>query len=102
MEARKVSTTIPVSEVPFVMRALGFYPSEQEVCKKTFFQLTLVKCHLFLFVQIQDMLNEIKFSTYVDTGEYKSEVDMDDFIRRKNLFFLLLTHTAHTMFLQLK
>ena len=30
-ENRMVSTTIPLSEVPFVMRALGFYPSEQEV-----------------------------------------------------------------------
>ena len=31
MEMRDVSTKIPLSEVPFVMRAMGFYPSEQEV-----------------------------------------------------------------------
>lgn len=29
---RKVSTTIPIEEIPYVMRAIGFYPSEQEVC----------------------------------------------------------------------
>ena len=33
MEKRDVSVRIPLSEVPFVMRAMGFYPSEQEVCK---------------------------------------------------------------------
>lgn len=31
-ETRQVSTAIPLAEVPFVMRALGFYPTEQEVC----------------------------------------------------------------------
>ena len=33
METRDVSTKISLSEVPFVMRAMGFYPSEQEVNK---------------------------------------------------------------------
>lgn len=28
---RKVSTTIPIEEIPYIMRAIGFYPSEQEV-----------------------------------------------------------------------
>ena len=31
MDRRQVDTRIDLSEVPFVMRALGFYPSEQEV-----------------------------------------------------------------------
>lgn len=31
MQTRQVSTHIPLAEVPFVMRALGFYPTEQEV-----------------------------------------------------------------------
>jgi len=31
MEQRVVSGTIPLSEIPFVMRALGFYPTEQQV-----------------------------------------------------------------------
>lgn len=27
------------------------------------------------------MLNEVKYSTYVDTGTYKSEIDLGDFIK---------------------
>ena len=30
-ETREVTDTIAVSEIPFVMRALGYYPTEQEV-----------------------------------------------------------------------
>ena len=60
MDRRRCAEKIPVSEVPFVMRALGFYPSEQE---------------------IQDMMNEIKFSKYVDMGEYVNEVDLGELIK---------------------
>ena len=28
---RQISTHIPLEQIPFVMRAIGFYPSEQEV-----------------------------------------------------------------------
>lgn len=31
METRKVSEHICLSELPFVMRAIGFYPSEEKV-----------------------------------------------------------------------
>ena len=30
-ESRKVSTKVPLIQVPYIMRALGFYPTEQEV-----------------------------------------------------------------------
>ena len=33
MKTRTVCEKIPLSEVPFIMRALGFYPTEQEVQK---------------------------------------------------------------------
>ncbi|XP_039260288.2 cilia- and flagella-associated protein 251-like [Styela clava] len=59
-ESREVSTVIPLDQIPFVMRALGFYPSEQE---------------------IEDMLNEVKFSEYVETGQYVSVINLGDFIK---------------------
>lgn len=60
METRQVSTHIPLKEVPFIMRALGYYPTEQEV---------------------ENMLNEIKFSEYVNTGKQVNHIDLGDFIK---------------------
>lgn len=34
METRKVSEHICLSELPFVMRAIGFYPSEEKVSRR--------------------------------------------------------------------
>ncbi|XP_022086386.1 cilia- and flagella-associated protein 251-like [Acanthaster planci] len=59
-DTREVSVKIPLSEIPFVMRAMGHYPSEQE---------------------IEDMINEVKFSQYVDTGNFVTEIDLGDFIK---------------------
>lgn len=56
MEKRTVSHTMPLTEVPNVMRALGFYPSENEVL---------------------DMINEVKFGEYVETKKYVTTVDLD-------------------------
>ncbi|XP_009996744.1 PREDICTED: WD repeat-containing protein 66 [Chaetura pelagica] len=60
LEPRQVSTHIPVEEIPSVMRAIGFYPSEEEV---------------------EEMINEVKFSKYVDTGEQVTEINLEDFIK---------------------
>jgi len=42
------------------MRAMGYYPTNQE---------------------IQNMMNEVRFSTYTDYGQPQLEVDLDTFIR---------------------
>ncbi|NXM01932.1 CF251 protein, partial [Tyrannus savana] len=60
LENRQVSTHIPLEEIPSVMRAIGFYPSEE---------------------QIEEMINEVKFSKYVDTGEQVTEINLEDFIK---------------------
>uniref|UniRef100_A0A6J0UK01 Cilia- and flagella-associated protein 251 n=1 Tax=Pogona vitticeps TaxID=103695 RepID=A0A6J0UK01_9SAUR len=60
MEPRKVSTHIPLEQIPFVMRAMGFYPSEE---------------------QIEDMLNEVKFSEYLESGKQVTDINLGDFIK---------------------
>ncbi|XP_027545287.1 cilia- and flagella-associated protein 251 isoform X1 [Neopelma chrysocephalum] len=60
LENRQVSTHIPLEEIPSVMRAIGFYPSEEE---------------------IEEMINEVKFSKYMDGGEQVTEINLEDFIK---------------------
>ncbi|NXI45746.1 CF251 protein, partial [Galbula dea] len=60
LESRQVSSHIPLEEIPSVMRAMGFYPSEEK---------------------IEEMINEVKFSRYVDTGEQVTEINLGDFIK---------------------
>lgn len=60
METRRVSEHIRLSELPFVMRAIGFYPSEEK---------------------IEDMFNEIRFSEYVDSGEIVDKINLPDFFK---------------------
>ena len=68
MEMRDVSTKIPLSEVPFVMRAMGFYPSEQEVLLffvNTYIWLhkdTVISRYLKVKVHLKLLVSQSKFS----------------------------------------
>ena len=54
---RKISETVPIQEVPFIMQAMGFYASAQE---------------------IEDMVNEVKYSRFAEAnGEVVITMDAD-------------------------
>ncbi|CAF4904019.1 unnamed protein product [Rotaria sp. Silwood1] len=59
-DRREVTRKIPLSEITFVMKAFGYYPTEQE---------------------IEEILNEVKFSTYVETNINAEHIDLNDFIK---------------------
>ncbi|XP_049624154.1 cilia- and flagella-associated protein 251 [Suncus etruscus] len=60
MARRQVAQHISLSELPFVMRAVGFYPSEEK---------------------IENMLNEVRFGEYVETGQLVDKINLPDFLR---------------------
>lgn len=58
--ARTLDGTIPVEEVPHLMCALGYFPTQLE---------------------IRNMTNEIKYSQFNDSGEYVDRIGFDDFVK---------------------
>jgi WD40 repeat protein len=60
MENRSLTGTIPLEEIPSLVRAVGYYPSEEEVF---------------------NMINEIRYSTFMYTGELTNEINLDDTIK---------------------
>jgi Ca2+-binding EF-hand superfamily protein len=51
---------IPLEEIPALVRAVGFYPSEEEV---------------------MHMINEIRYKSFMVTGETQDYIGLDEFIR---------------------
>ncbi|KAF1330736.1 Wd repeat-containing protein 66, partial [Globisporangium splendens] len=58
--SREITTTIPLREIPNVMRALGFYPTDQE---------------------IHHMCNEVKCSRFTETTEAVETITLPEFIK---------------------
>ena len=59
---RKVSDKVKIENIPTIFRALGFYPTEQG---------------------IEDIINELKFRDYVETGKYVTEVGIEELVQCK-------------------
>ncbi|VDL18861.1 unnamed protein product [Hymenolepis diminuta] len=62
MDTRKTSYTIPITEIPNLTRAMGLFLSEFDV---------------------ENMMNEVKYSQYSSTGFLIDEFDLDTFIKRE-------------------
>jgi len=54
-KTRKLEGWVPVDQLRNLMRAMGYYPTKQE---------------------IENMMNEVRFSTYTTRGEPNLEVDL--------------------------
>jgi len=59
-KTRKLEGQVPVDQLPNLMRAMGYYPTQQE---------------------ITNMMNEVRFSSYTTMGEPKLDVDLPTFIK---------------------
>ncbi|TYZ69452.1 hypothetical protein PybrP1_002746 [[Pythium] brassicae (nom. inval.)] len=58
--SREITATIPLREIPNVMRALGFYPTDQE---------------------IQHMVSEVKYSRFTETTQAVDTIGLKDLIK---------------------
>ena len=59
-KTRKLDGTVPLEELPNLMRAMGHYPTEQE---------------------IENMIDEVKYSTFTESGQKVTSFDLDTFVR---------------------
>ncbi|KAG2532767.1 hypothetical protein BBO99_00000301 [Phytophthora kernoviae] len=59
-ECREITAQIPLREIPNVMRALGFYPTDEE---------------------IQHMVSEVRYSRFTETSRPVENIGLHDFIK---------------------
>ena len=60
MEARAITGKIPIAEISTLMRAIGFFPSEEEIL---------------------NMANEIRYRYFMTTGVMNYDISLDEFIK---------------------
>lgn len=56
---RQITNAVPLAEIPNLMRAVGYYPSEREV---------------------SNMVNEVKYADFTTLGTVKDQIGLDEFI----------------------
>ena len=59
-ERRTTENGVPLDEIPNLMRALGYYPSEKE---------------------IENMVGEVKYARFLEDGTTQEEIGFDDFLK---------------------
>jgi len=59
-DPRESTGNVPLERIPDLMRALGFYPTEQEV---------------------QNMCSEVKYSRFTENGQIQESIGLEDFIK---------------------
>merc|ERR1719231_692610 len=57
---RESTGEVPLERIPDLMRALGYYPTEQEV---------------------QNMCSEVKYAKFTETGQTQESINLEDFIK---------------------
>ena len=60
MKSMNLVPAIPVEDIPSMVRAIGYYPSEEEV---------------------ESMVNEVKYKNFTSTGEIEEVIKLNDFIK---------------------
>ena len=59
-KTRKLDGTVPLEELPNLMRAMGYYPTQKEV---------------------KNMIDEVKYSNFAEPTQKVNAVDLETFIR---------------------
>ena len=59
-KTRELDETVPLRELPYLMRAMGYYPTEMEVSNRK---------------------EEVRYSHFSETGDTRDSIKIEDFIK---------------------